>query len=160
MIVYHGSTDSIPRPDNRHSQNHLDFGRGFYVTTFQEQAARWAKRKAMRKGGSAVVNVYDLSESFDGFNVLTFPEDNEAWLDYVCSCRKGSEDYLGYDLVIGNVANDDVFRTIDMYFRGIWDKERTIAELRFYKLNDQYCLISQAMIDQNLKFIRSYEVTI
>ena len=159
MIVYHGSTEAISRPDNQHSQNHLDFGRGFYVTTFQEQAARWAKRKAMRKGGAAVVNVYELSEAFDGFSVLTFPEDNEAWLDYVCSCRRGSEDYLGYDLVIGSVANDDVFRTIDMYFRGIWDKERTIAELRFYKLNDQYCLISQAMIDQNLKFIRSYEVT-
>ena len=131
MIVYHGSTDPIPCPDNLHSQDHLDFGRGFYVTTFQEQAERWAQKQALRKGRAAVVSVYELSESFDAFKVLTFPEDNEAWLDYVCSCRKGSDDHLGYDLVIGSVANDDVFRTIDIYFRGIWNKKRTIAELRF-----------------------------
>lgn len=159
MIVYHGSTEVILSPDNRHSQQHLDFGQGFYVTTFQEQAERWAKRKAMRKGGTAIVNVYELSEQFDTFKVLTFPEDNETWLDYVCSCRRGSEAYIEYDLVIGSVANDDVFRTIDMYFRGIWDKERTISELQFYKMNDQYCLILQEIIEQNLKFIRSYEVT-
>lgn len=122
MIVYHDSTDPIPCPDNPHSQDHLDFGRGFYVTTFQEQAERWAQKQALRKGRAVVVSVYELSESFDAFKVLTFPEDNEAWLDYVCSCCKGSDDYLGYDLVIGSVANDDVFRTFDMYFRGIWDK--------------------------------------
>lgn len=158
MIIYHGSTLTIPQPDIKHSQSYLDFGRGFYATTFQEQAERWAKRKAMRKNTTAIVNVYELNESFDSFHILTFPEDNAAWLDFVCACRKGEDEYTAYDLVIGGVANDDVFRTIDMYFRGVWDKKRTLAELRFYKLNDQYCFISQELIDQNLKFLHSYEV--
>lgn len=30
----------------------------------------------------------------------------------------------GNDIVIGNVADDDVFKTVDMYFRGLWDKEK------------------------------------
>lgn len=158
MIVYHGSTLEIPKPDNQHSQNYLDFGRGFYVTSFQDQAERWAKRKAMRKNGPPIVNIYALSEDFSGFEVLSFHGNNEAWLDFICACRKGQDVYRAYDLVIGSVANDDVFRTVDMYFRGIWDKTRTIQELRFYKMNDQYCLLSQRLIDQNLKFIRSHEV--
>lgn len=158
MIVYHGSILEIPKPDNLHSQNYLDFGRGFYVTSYQEQAERWAKRKAMRRGGTPIVNIYELSEDFTGFDILAFQGDNESWLDFVCACRKGQDVYSVYDLVIGSVANDDVFRTVDMYFRGIWGKEKTIHELRFYKMNDQYCLLSQRLIDHNLKFLKSYEV--
>ena len=38
MIVYHGSTEMIKVPDIEHSKKYLDFGKGFYVTTYQEQA--------------------------------------------------------------------------------------------------------------------------
>lgn len=46
MIVYHGSTEIVEKPDVEHSYRLLDFGRGFYVTTVKEQAERWARRKA------------------------------------------------------------------------------------------------------------------
>ena len=107
MIVYHGSTTEIRFPDNRHSQKYLDFGEGFYVTSYREQAERWARRKAMRKGGRAVVNVYELAENYDGLSVLTFNGNNERWLDFVCACRKGEDVYKSFDIVIGSVANDD-----------------------------------------------------
>ena len=38
MIVYHGSTEIIKNPDVIHSKKYLDFGGGFYVTTFENQA--------------------------------------------------------------------------------------------------------------------------
>lgn len=38
MIVYHGSTEIIKYPDVVHSKKYLDFGRGFYITTFENQA--------------------------------------------------------------------------------------------------------------------------
>lgn len=38
MIVYHGSTEIVEKPDVRHSYRALDFGKGFYVTTVKEQA--------------------------------------------------------------------------------------------------------------------------
>lgn len=46
MIVFHGSTEVVEKPDIRHSYRRLDFGIGFYVTTIREQAERWARRKA------------------------------------------------------------------------------------------------------------------
>ena len=38
MIVYHGTTMELKEPDVAFSKNFLDFGKGFYVTTYQEQA--------------------------------------------------------------------------------------------------------------------------
>ena len=112
MIVYHGGIIEIKKPDIEHSKQYLDFGKGFYTTSFKEQAERWAVRKSMRlENGRPIVNVYDFRESFDGLNVFKFrdPEDDESWLDFVCDCRNGKTDYLRYDIIIGSVANDDVF---------------------------------------------------
>ena len=62
MIVYHGSTEIIKNPDVVHSKKYLDFGRGFYITTFENQAKKWAVRKGMRQKKTAIVNVYELSD--------------------------------------------------------------------------------------------------
>ena len=95
MIVYHGSVSEIQHPDIFHSKRFLDFGRGFYVTTYPKQAERWAVRKGLRVGKPPVVNQYDLCEQWDGFRVLRFADNDEQWLDFVCRCRKGEEIYKG-----------------------------------------------------------------
>lgn len=156
MIVYHGTTKAIKQPNVRYSKQYLDFGKGFYVTTYRKQAEKWALRKALRQGKVPIVNVYEMQENIEKYRVLTFERDDELWLDYVCTCRKGGELYKKYDIVIGNVANDDVFKTVDMYFRGLWDKKRTIKELRFYKLNDQICIINQNVLEKVLVYKDSY----
>ena len=38
MTVYHGGKIERQNPDVIHSKKHLDFGRGFYVTSFPKQA--------------------------------------------------------------------------------------------------------------------------
>lgn len=158
MIVYHGSTLDIPYPDVNHSKQYLDFGQGFYVTTFQKQAEKWAVRKSIRKRTEAIVNVYELKEDFSKFRVLRFKDTDEEWLDFVCSCRNGEHIYRDYDIIIGNVADDDVFKSIGMYIDGLWDKQRTIQELRFYKKNDQIVIVSQKALNHNLIYQRSYKV--
>ena len=60
--------------------------------------------------------------------------------------------------IIGNVADDDVFKTVDMYFRGLWDKKRVLEELRYYKMNDQICIVNQKVLEEVLTFQKSYEV--
>ena len=120
MIVYHGSSEKIEKPDVKFSKKYLDFGRGFYLTSFEKE--------------------------------------NEKWLDFVCACRKGETLNKDYDIVIGNVADDDVFKTVDMYFRGLWDKEKVLEELRYYKMNDQICIVKQDVLEQILEFKDSYEV--
>ena len=158
MIVYHGSTEIIKNPDVSHSKKYLDFGKGFYITTFENQAKKWAARKGMRQEKTAIVNVYELSEKRDGFRVLSFEKENEKWLDFVCGCRKGQPLNAEYDIVIGNVADDDVFKTVDMYFRGLWDKEKVLSELRYYKMNNQICIANQEILNKLITFKRSYEV--
>lgn len=158
MIVYHGSTESVNKPDVSHSKRYLDFGKGFYLTTFEEQARKWAVRKGMRQGKSAIVNVYEMPNNWESYRVLSFEKENEKWLDFVCACRRGEILNVDYDIIIGNVADDDVFKTVDLYFRGIWDKDRVLDELRYYKMNDQICIVNQHTLDRILTFQKSYEV--
>ena len=87
MIVFHGSNQIVKNPNVYYSKKYLDFGKGFYVTTFQSQAEKWAKRKSSRYGGNSVVNVYELSDDLSQFNVLKFSQENEKWLDFVFNCR-------------------------------------------------------------------------
>ena len=157
IIVYHGSILEVKKPDVSYSKDYLDFGKGFYVTTFKKQAERWAFRRGLRTGKDAIVNVYTLDESFKQSKVLNF-KDDETWLDFICSCRRGDISYKQYDIIIGNIADDDVFKSIDMYFRGVWDKKRTIEELKYYKINDQIAFINQLALDKYLVFIKSYKV--
>jgi elongation factor P hydroxylase len=119
MIVFHGSTEVVKTPDTEHSYRRLDFGKGFYTTTVKEQAERWAKRKAAIHGKQrGFVNVYEMTLS-SAQHIMDFSDDLETWIDFVCDCRNGSDEYLKYDIIKGKVANDKVFRVVDMYKRGI-----------------------------------------
>lgn len=158
MIVYHGTVGMIEKPDAKHSKRYLDFGKGFYLTSFEQQAKKWALRKALRQEKKAIVNVYGLKDDLKNYRVLSFEKENEKWLDFVCACRRGEEINQEYDIIIGSVANDDVFKTVDMYFRGLWDKEKVLNELRYYKMNDQICIVNQKTLDEVLEFKKSYEV--
>lgn len=156
MIVYHGTTEIIEKPDVKHSKKYLDFGKGFYLTTFEEQAKKWAIRKGMRQGKKAIVNIYEMKDSCDEYRVLSF--ENEKWLEFVCACRKGESLNIDHDIIIGAVADDDVFKTVDMYFRGLWDKKKVLEELRYYKMNDQICIVNQNTLNEILIFQKAYEV--
>lgn len=158
MILYHGSTQIIQKPDVSFAKQNLDFGPGFYLTSYEEQAQKWAVRKAMRQHVQAYVNIYKLDDLSSDFNTLQFDNQNVQWLNYVAACRQGQDVYKSYDIVKGGVANDDVFRSIDMYIRGIWDIERTIKELSYYKVNNQICILNQRIIELYLHFDSAYEV--
>lgn len=159
MIVYHGSTEIVKKPDIKHSYRPLDFGKGFYVTTVKEQAQRWARRKAdILRSDKAIINVYCMCDDIREFRVKFFDEDLVEWIDFVCRCRDGEKDYLKYDLVFGKVANDKVFRVVDMYHMGIWDKERALKEIKVYSFYDQIAFITQKAIDKLLSFESFEEV--
>ncbi len=158
MIVYHGSSEVVRQPDILHSYRALDFGKGFYVTTVQEQAERWARRKASMVGGRAIVNQYQMDDDMTELQVKRFPDDLSDWIEFVCDCRDDKLGYQDYDLIIGKVANDKVFRVVDMYHSGIWDKERALKEIRVYPNYDQLAFITQKAIDMLLRFEGYLEV--
>ena len=52
--------------------------------------------------------------------------------------------YMGedYDLILGPMANDDVYRTFTLYTAGILTKEQALEQLKIKKLYDQLVLTS------------------
>ena len=157
MRLYHASTIVIEKPDVLHSRDKLDFGRGFYLTMFREQAIRYAERFT-RRGREAFVNEYELDEETPGYNVKSFPSYDEEWLDYVALCRKGQQPEQAYDAVSGGVANDKVFNTVDLYFAGIITKEEALGRLKYEKPNHQLCVLNGQMLDRHLHFINAEKV--
>lgn len=159
MKLYHGSRKAISQPDVDHSRSHLDFGRGFYATSYIHQAEQWAERKVHLSEGKAVVNEYVCLDPASDLRVLKFEDADERWVRFVCDCRRGGTKYLDYDLIIGGVADDKVFYAVDMFFQGLWDMDTTLQALKFYQINDQWCFVSQRAIDELLTFVRSWEVS-
>lgn len=159
MIVYHGSTIEVRNPDVDHSFRNLDFGRGFYVTTVREQAERWACRKADLVGAQkGIITVFNMKEDFSGLVVKDFGNDMDNWIDFVCACRDGDTSCSKYDIVIGKVADDKVYRVVDMFHRGIWDKQRALNEMKVYETYDQIAFVSQDAIKQVLRYSHTIEV--
>ncbi|MCD8303702.1 MAG: DUF3990 domain-containing protein [Prevotellaceae bacterium] len=150
MTLYHTSLMPIDTPDTRHSRTNLDFGKGFYLTPLREQAVRYAGRFANRRK-EAWLNIYELCEEWRDWNVKTCSGYNEEWLDFVTDCRLG-KDTGDYDMVVGGVANDNVFETVDLYFSGAMTKERALQRLAFEHPNIQYCIRSEQMLRDCLTF--------
>lgn len=146
MTLYHGSYTEVKTPDLSHSRLNVDFGKGFYTTPIFEQAVKWCM-KFKRTGKNAVVSEYEFDEkACDGLNILNFESYSEQWLDFIISCRK-EEDKTDYDIVIGGVANDKVFNTVELYFENLIDKNEAIKRLRYEKPNLQICLRTQKALN-------------
>ncbi len=67
---------------------------------------------------------------------MKFDSYSEEWLDFILNCRSG-KDNTDYDMVIGGVANDKVFNTVELFFDGLIDKTEAIGRLRYEKPNLQ-----------------------
>ena len=138
MILYHGSYLEIVEPDLIHSRPNVDFGRGFYVTSLYAQALKWCGRfKRRRKDG--IISRYAFDESRESeLKTLKFDSYSEDWLDFILKCRSG-KDTTDYDLVVGGVANDKVFNTVELFFDGLINKTEAINRLRYENPNLQIC---------------------
>lgn len=157
MRVYHGSYKEIPCPDIVYSRMNVDFGRGFYTTPFLEQAQTWC-RKFKKERKAAVVSVYDLNEQMlDECSVLRFDSYSEEWLDFILKCRRG-EDESDYEIVMGGIANDRVFNTVELFMNGLIDKKEALKRLRYEKPNYQIAFRTQSIISRCLRFERSEQV--
>lgn len=148
--VYHTSDVVVEFPDTIHSRKDLDFGPGFYFTPIRNQAEKYAHR-FLRRNKPAWMNVYDFLEDWTGWRVKTFKGYDEEWLDFVMKCRNG-EVVGDFDLIVGGIADDKVFDTVDLYFESLISKEEAIKRLAYIKPNIQYCIRTDAMLHQCLVY--------
>lgn len=140
MIIYHGSNMIVSEPRLVKQNRFLDFGFGFYTTLNKNQAISFARKvTARRKTGSQVVSIYEIDEdlAFSECSILYFDSANEQWLDFVAENRAGTYAGKKYDLILGPVADDDVYRTFTLYTSGVLTREQTIDQLKVKKLYNQ-----------------------
>jgi hypothetical protein len=159
MILYHGSYTIIEKPDLSFSRLKTDFGKGFYLTPLKEQAVNWSQR-FLREQGLSVVSVYEFSldpsdNPHKEIRILEFDNHDLKWLNFITACRLGKPVDIDWDLIIGGVANDKVFDTLQLYFDNLIRAEEAIGRLRYNKPNFQYCFKTQSIIDDHLRFIGS-----
>lgn len=154
--LYHTSNVEVSVPDVLHSREHLDFGRGFYLTSLREQAEKYGQR-FLRKGENAYLNIYDFDCDLLNCSRIVFDTYDSKWLDFVTACRKGLP-RAEYDIIEGGIADDQVFDTIDLYFSGVYSYEQALDQLRFKKPNHRVCITSQKVLDECLHFVESIKL--
>ena len=153
MKLYHRSNMAVQKPQILASDRKLDFGTGFYLTSSLEQAERWAKLTAERRGiGVPTISVYEFDEAkLTELKILKFEKANKKWLDFVVANRDNTIDDQKWDMVIGPVANDRTMPVIRLFIAKVYTAAETLRRLLPQKLHDQYTFKTQTAL-QFLKF--------
>jgi hypothetical protein len=144
MKVYHGSYMKVVTIDLAKCQLRKDFGRGFYVTNLRSQAEYWAKRMGKREHTEGVISEFDFREyviSDQKLKYLHFEGYTEDWLDFIVLNRTNEleQQAHNYDIVEGNVANDDIAARINDYQSGLVSRADFLIELEYKAPNHQIC---------------------
>lgn len=162
MRLYHASTQVVEKPCIRNRSHLLDFGTGFYTTTNLAQAEDFARKAYVRRGmsGTPTLNIYDLDmeSAKAALNFLEFVGPDGDWLDFVVHNRKeGRDPTLDVDVIIGPVANDDVFTTVALYEAGQLSVDAALEMLKIKRLFTQILFCTERALGM-LRFEEAREV--
>ena len=163
ITLLHGSQKVIEVPSLLFSNDHNDYGRGFYCTDSEEMAKEWA----CKKGTDGFVNRY-LLES-DGLSVLNLSDGNYSVLNWIAILLKyrtfslnsrmeiEAKEYLirnfyieksNYDLIIGYRADDSYFRFAESFLQNTLPLRSLARALTLGKLGLQTVLVSEKAFSQ------------
>lgn len=139
MILYHGSNVQVAVPDLAHSKPFKDFGRGFYLSSDEQQAWELATQKVEQlHSGKPIVSAFLFDETLmDGkeLRVKRFEDYSEEWAMFVLDNRneKLAQPRHDYDIVYGPIADDGVNYQLRRYRGGVISLQRLVEELRYAK---------------------------
>ncbi|MFZ4456080.1 MAG: DUF3990 domain-containing protein [Bacteroidales bacterium] len=160
ITLYHGSVVAVRKVSLGKCRRRTDFGKGFYTTTSKDQAIKWAKLKKERSGASmGIVSVFEIDEAIladVNFAIMRFDGANVNWLETVVSNRRESGTNK-HDIVIGPVANDNLYATITLYEQGVLSANAAIEQLKSHKLFDQLSFHTENAVAQ-LTYKESFDV--
>ena len=133
MTVYHGGYTPIEKPEIRMGRNTKDFGPGFYCTIIKEQAQRWARRYDTK-----IVSIYEVRMD-TSLDIKEFRGMSEEWLDFIIACRSGKAH--SHDIVIGAMADDQIYNYISDYMDGIITREQfwVLAKFKYPTHQINFC---------------------
>ena len=138
MTVYHGGYEAVEKPEIRVGRNTKDFGDGFYCTIIKEQAQRWARRYE-----TGIVSVFEVIMDTN-LKIKEFSEMTEEWLDFIVECRSGKKH--DYDIVIGAMADDQIYNFISDYMDGVITREQFWVLAKFKYPTHQIVFCTEAAL--------------
>ena len=139
IIVYHGSNVEVSVPRILQNSFYKDFGYGFYCTSYEKQAKRWA----MTRKGESILNRYEYRLHPD-LKVLSFVEMTDEWLDFVVDCRRGIEH--DYDIVEGPMADDQIWNFVEGFVAGRSPREAFWGLVKFNYPTHQIVFCTEAAL--------------
>lgn len=119
VLLFHGGTDIIKSPTIIKDGKTKDFGYGFYLTKYPEQAEHWSigkfkERSKYECNTVPIVNVYSLDiDELEKMNFKVFEETNGEWLDFILDCRNRAPHK--YDAVSGPMADNIIHEELNDY---------------------------------------------
>lgn len=138
LTVYHGGYTPVEKPEIRMGRNTKDFGVGFYCTIIKEQAQRWARRY-----DSKIVSIYEVRLNLE-LNIKEFREMTDEWLDFIIACRSGVPH--NYDVVVGAMADDQIYNYISDYMDGTITREQFWVLAKFKYPTHQITFCTEAAL--------------
>ena len=161
MMLYHGSNLAFSEIDLAKGFPAKDFGRGFYATSSLECAAKTARQRVVRLGGTAKVMAFECDDdAFDALCVRKFEEPSCEWALFVRANRKvelPADDHnrdSRYDVVIGPIANDKLSLLFRLFERGLISVDEFASRMKFRELYTQYSFHTERVV----KMLRFKEV--
>ena len=138
MTVYHGGYQPVEKPEIRKGRN----------TKILEQDFTVPLLKNRRKDGRDVttlrlVSIYNVRLN-SNLKIKEFKEMTEEWLDFIISCRSGQEH--DYDIVIGAMADDQIYNFISDYIDGVITREQFWVLAKFKYPTHQIVFCTEAAL--------------
>lgn len=170
--IYHGSNVIVEHPIYHYegSNDHNDYGLGFYCTKNLDMAKEWANRKTRNGFANKYsfdergLKILDLTDKTK-YNVLNWiailvhnrellEEDRLEFDDSLAYLQKYYIDTQAYDVVIGYRADDAYFIFPRMFIRNVLTFEKLEEIYLLGNLGQQYVLISEKAF-KRIKFIEA-----
>ena len=149
QIIYHGSYCKVDNPKILEDKFNKDFGVGFYCTILKDQAIKWANKYKTK-----VVNLYEYHEN-ENLKIKEFTVMTEEWLDFIIDCRSGKKH--DYDIVIGAMADDQIYNYINDLLKGVITREAFWELAKFRHPTYQIAFCTEKSLE-TIKFIGIEEV--
>lgn len=158
LRLYHGSPKlNLEKFDISYSRDSfLDFGRGIYFTTSEEQAMQWSIKQ------SNTGAVYMVTIDSDLLDLKQYLSYSDEFINTFCLCRAGFEQDVsqikGYNAIYGYVIDNDkdgIVKATNDYVLGKATSAMVRSNIHVFDDKDQICFKNQDILDKlSIKDVR------
>ncbi len=162
--LYHGSISGLKgKPSVTYSNRLCDFGNGFYLGEFEEQAKNRVCNYPKPKVYKCELEVIS--------DVTYIFKDDTLWALYVANCRNMFDfskykklidifnDINKHSVIVGYIADDKISDVYDSFIEGNLPDLALQDSLKLVKYGNQYVIKDQKYCDEHLKIIKEHSLS-